>query len=125
MLETRDVLTLLSILVAAVSIVLVSRNARKATAVQMRNVDLTQIRDLRHELSETKSELKETRAEVRHAKAEAEGLSAQVQAMSDALTEAYRKQQEMILYARMPGVEMADWLERFDVPPELGNRVGR
>jgi septal ring factor EnvC (AmiA/AmiB activator) len=119
-LETRDVLTLLSIVVAAISIVLVSRNARKATAVQAQNVDLTRMRDLRHELSETRAELRETRKELHEVKSQASELAAQVTATNEAMTAAYRQRAEMLIYARMPGVTIDDWLRHFDQePPEL------
>lgn len=119
-LEMRDVLTILSILIAAGSMILVSRNARRATAVQAQNTDLARIRDLRSELAETKAELGETRQEVHRAKAEAGKLAIQVQTINDSLSDAYRLHAEMLTFARMPGVTIEDWLNRFDqTPPEL------
>jgi len=125
-LETRDVLTICSLLVAALSMILVSRNARRATAVQAQNTDLARIRDLRSELAETKTELDETRAQVNRARTEALQLAVQVQTMNDALTQAYQRHAEMLMYARMPGVKIEDWLARFDqTPPELTPNAGR
>lgn len=125
-LEMRDLLTILSILVAAGSMILVSRNARRATAVQAQNTDLARIRDLRSELAEAKSELGETRQEVHRTKTEAMQLAVQVQTMNDALTAAYKRHTEMLMYARMPGVTIEDWLRHFDqTPPELTPRVNQ
>lgn len=125
-LETRDVLTIASLIVAAISMILVSRNARRATAVQAQNTDLARIRDLRSELAETKSELGETRQEVHRARTEALQLAVQVQTMNDALTQAYQRHAEMLMYARMPGVKIEEWLARFDqAPPELTPNQGR
>lgn len=115
-LETRDMITLLSVLVALASMVIVSRNARRATAVQAQNTDLARIRDLRSELAETKHELDEV-------KKQATQLAMQVTAANEAATVAYRQRAEMLLYARMPGVTIEDWLRHFDqTPPELTER---
>lgn len=118
-LEMRDILTILSILVAAASMILVSRNSRKATAVQAQNTDLARIRDLRAELAATKDELHEVRTQ-------ATALAAQVTAANEAATVAYRHRAEMLIYARMPGVTIEDWLRHFDqAPPELDQRAPR
>jgi chromosome segregation ATPase len=125
-LETKDVLTLISLLIAAASILLVSRNARRATAVQAQNLDVTRIRDLRHEVAETKAELAETRQELHRVKNQATELSVQVNAMNEALSDAYRRHTEMLMYARMPGVTIEDWLRHFDqTPPEITPHAGR
>jgi signal transduction histidine kinase len=56
-LELRDVLTIVVILVSAVSILVVSRNARKATSVNSQSVDLARIREQRAEIRETQADL--------------------------------------------------------------------
>lgn len=115
-LETRDLLTILSLVIAALSMIVVSRNARRATAVQTEATDLARIRDLRVELAETKKELHEV-------KVQATQLAAQVGAANEAATIAYRLRAEMLIYARMPGVTIEDWLRHFDqAPPELNSR---
>lgn len=124
--ELRDVLTILSILVAAASVIIVSRNARRATAVQAQNTDLARIRDLRAEVAETKAELGETRQEMHRAKGEAMQLAVQVQTMNEALTKAYQRHAEMLMFARMPGVTIEDWVQRFDqAPPEITPNLHR
>lgn len=113
MIEFRDALTMLTLLIAATSVILVSRNARRATLVQAQNTDLTRIRDLRSELAETKTELHEVRVQ-------ATQLAAQMNAANEAAAIAYRQRAEMLMYARMPGVTIEDWLKHFDQsPPEL------
>lgn len=114
--ETRDVITILSVLVAVASMLLVSRNARKATAVNAQNLDLARIRDLRAELKETKEELDGVRKQV----AELAALGAE--ANERAITYA-RREAEMLRYARMPGVTIDDWLQRFD--PDDSHEITR
>lgn len=113
-LETRDLITILAVIVSAASILIVSRNARRATKVQAQNTDLTRIRDLRAELRETKDELT-------HVKDQAIALSAQLSAAHDRSMEFARKEIEMLQYARMPGVTMEDWLKRFDSQPSINS----
>ncbi len=116
MIEMRDAITMASLAIALLSVVLVSRNSRKATMVQMQNVDLTRIRDLRHELAETKSELNAVKEQV-------SGLSIQLDAANERSLAHARREIEMLQYARMPGVTIDDWLEHFDqAPPELDRR---
>jgi hypothetical protein len=121
--ELRDAITLAALAVSLLSVILVSRNSRKATSVQMQNTDLTRIRDLRHELAETKTELSQTRSELTVVKGQVADLSIQLDAANERSLQHARREIEMIQYARMPGVTMEDWLEHFDqVPPELGPR---
>jgi septal ring factor EnvC (AmiA/AmiB activator) len=105
--ESHDLIAGLSVLAALVSMLIVSRNARRATAVQTQNVDLARIRDLRQELRETKDELD-------HVKAQIGRLSRQLDEASTAATEAYRERAEMLRYARMPGMDLESWIRRFD-----------
>lgn len=56
-LEVRDVLTLGVLIASVLSMILVSRNARRATAVNAQNVDLARIRELRAEVQDVRSEL--------------------------------------------------------------------
>jgi uncharacterized protein YlxW (UPF0749 family) len=56
-LKFETVLTILALFLTAVSMVLVNRNARRATSVQAENRDLARIRDLRAELTDTRKEL--------------------------------------------------------------------
>lgn len=104
--ELRDVISGLSVLLALVGMLVVSRNARKATSVQMENADLTRIRDLRSELRETKTELDAFRDQVLR-------LGRQLTEANDAAMEAYRWRAEALRYAQMPGMDMATWLARF------------
>lgn len=116
MIEFRDLLALLAVVVSVTSVVLVTRNARRANAIHTQNVDLTRIRDLRSELRETKEELDAV-------KLQATKLIHQLEAANAAATEAIRQQHEMIRYGQMPGVDMQDWLARFDVPPSINGRM--
>jgi peptidoglycan hydrolase CwlO-like protein len=108
--ETRDLIAIFSVLLALVSMIIVSRNSRKATAVSTENADLARIRDLRVELRETKDELD-------HVKTQVGRLSRQLDEASAAATEAYRERAEMLRYARMPGMDLDGWLTRFDSRP--------
>jgi len=112
--ETRDLISMLSVLAAVVSMFIVSRNARRATAVQTENTDLARIRDLRAELRDTKDELERVKGQVT-------GLSRQLQEASDAAMEATRQRAEMLRYARIPGMDIESWLRRFDTPPPALN----
>lgn len=112
--ETRDLITILAVLVSLASMLVVSRNARRATKVQAQNTDLTRIRDLRAELRETKDELT-------HVKDQATALSLQLNAAHERSIEFARKEIEMLQYARMPGVTMEDWLKRFDSPQAINS----
>jgi septal ring factor EnvC (AmiA/AmiB activator) len=115
--ETRDVLTFLSILAMLASMMVVSRNARRATSVQTENIELTRIRDLRAELRETKQELDEVKGQVTN-------LTRQLVEANDAAMDAYRARAEMLRWARMPGMDMPRWLGQFDAPPEaIGGRI--
>lgn len=117
-LEMRDLIAIGAIVISLVSVLLVSRNARRANSIHAQNTDLTRIRDLRSELAETKTELNAVKGQV-HA------VSLQLTEASEAATRAYRERQEMIRYARMPGVTLEEWLRRFDTPPELNGRIDR
>lgn len=105
--DFRDLVAILSVLVAVISMLIVSRNARAATSVNAQNLDLARIRDLRQELAETKTEL--------HAVRE------QASELANHLTEANaravgyaQREAEMIRYASMPGTTMDDWMQRFN-----------
>lgn len=105
--EIRDVLTALAIAAAVVSTLLVNRNAKRATAVQLQNADLTRIRDLRAELKETKDEVALLRRQVTEME----------QHMAEANQRAYayaEREIEMRAYARMPGMTIELWRARFD-----------
>lgn len=114
MIELRDLISMGALLVALLSVILVSRNSRRATTVNAQAVDLTRIRDLRHELGEAKSELDSVKKQVTD-------LARQLTEASDAATQAYRDRAEMLRYARMPGVTLEDWLARFDTGPAALN----
>lgn len=118
--ETRDVLTALSILATFIAMWLVNRNAKRALRPQTENTDLTRIRDLRLELRETKTEVDALQGTVHR-------LTLQVAEANEAAMQAYRDRQEMLRYARMPGMDIDSWLRRFDqAPPELnGPAAGR
>lgn len=115
--ETRDLVAILSILVAIASMIIVSRNARRATGVNAQNADLTRIRDLRSELRETKDELD-------RAKAQATQLTIQLQEANDAAMTAYRQRAEMLRFAQMPGMDMVTWIDRFAPPAAISGRGG-
>jgi septal ring factor EnvC (AmiA/AmiB activator) len=115
MIELRDVIAGLAVLVALVSMVIVSRNARRATSVHAQNTDLTRIRDLRAELKETKDDLDRV-------KAQATQLNIQLQEANDAAMTAYRQRAEMLRYAQIPGMDMNAWLARFAPPEALAGR---
>lgn len=110
--EPRDVIAFVSVLVALLGMVLVSRNARRATSVQSENADLVRIRELRIELRETKDELD-------HVKSQVERLSRRLDEANDAATTAYRDRAEMLRVARTPGMDLDNWLVRFDSRPPL------
>lgn len=114
--EPRDLIAICSILIAVVSMLVVSRNAKKAHAVQLQNTDLTRIRDLR-------AELKEVRDELRGVSAEAANMRRQMTQTNEFANELLRERMEMIRYAQMPGVTITDWLERYgdkDYPRLIG-----
>jgi len=102
--------------VSIVSMVIVSRNARRATSVNAQNLDLVRIRDLRQELSETRNELDKCKSEVR-------GLSVQLEEASQAALAAYREREEMRRYAQMPGMDIETWLRRFVPPQQLSGTL--
>jgi len=113
--ELRDLITAASVIVALIGMLLVNRNAKRALRPVAENTDLTRIRDMRQEMRELKTELTEAQSQVHR-------LTMQVTEANTAATEAYRERQEMLRYARMPGVTLDDWLRRFDQPPELNGR---
>jgi septal ring factor EnvC (AmiA/AmiB activator) len=115
MIELRDVIAGLSVLLALASMIVVSRNARRATSVNAQNTDLTRIRDLRQELKETKDELDRARAQ-------ATQLTIQLQEANDAAMTAYRQRAEMLRFAQMPGMDIPTWLSRFAPPAALADR---
>lgn len=112
--DLRDLVAILSVLVAAASMLIVSRNARKATAVQTQNMDLARIRDLRQELRETKGDLDACKVQVTE-------LSRQLTEASEAAMSSYRERMEMIRYAQIPGMDIDRWLQRFEMPPPALN----
>lgn len=114
--ETRDIVAFLAVLISIASMIVVARNARKATAVHAENVDLARIRDLRQELRETRQELAETKAEVHQ-------LTIQVREANAAATAAYREREEMRRYAQMPGMDIEMWLRRFAHPPTTNGTI--
>jgi hypothetical protein len=107
----HDIITVFSVLAAVTSMLLVSRNARKATAVQTENTDLARIRDLRAELRETKDELD-------HVKGQVTRLSRQLDEASEAASVLARNRAEMLRYAQIPGMDIDGWLARFNSPPK-------
>jgi chromosome segregation ATPase len=107
--DLRDLISALAVLVAAASMLIVSRNARRATSVQTQSTDLTRIRDLRMELRETKDDLDRCKTQVTQ-------LSRQLTEASDAALESYRERMEMVRYAAIPGMDMSQWRARFDPP---------
>lgn len=111
-LEPRDILMALAVVVSAASMLLVSRNARKATAVHGENADLTRIRDLRAELRETKQELDAVKGQVND-------LARQLTEASEAAMKAYQWRAEALRYARMPGMDLETWMARFDDQPPV------
>lgn len=108
-LEIRDALTLASIIIAAISMYLVNRNARRATSQAAENTDMARIRDLRAELKETETELGLMRGQVTD-------LNRRLTEANEAAMEAYRQRFEMLRYAKMPGVTIEEWILRFDPP---------
>lgn len=124
--ELRDIITALSVLVAIAGMLLVNRNAKRALRPAAENTDLTRIRDLRHEIKETRDELDRAKAQVTQ-------LTIQVQEATDAVRtayrerndaafEAHRERMEMIRYAQMPGMDIKRWLDRFEGPAALSDR---
>lgn len=116
--EVRDVVTFFSVIVALIGMLLVNKNAKRALRPAAENTDLTRIRDLRSELGEAKTELDMIKGQVHQ-------LSIQLRAANEAATDAFRERQEMLRYARMPGVTIEDWIRHFDqAPPELNGKPG-
>lgn len=122
--ETRDILSVFAALIAIASMLLVNRNARRATAVTTENTDLTRIRDLRAELRETKQEVAETKQELHQVKNQVTELSRQLTEASNAAMEAYQWRAEALRYARMPGMDMETWIRRFDAQPPAVSQNG-
>lgn len=97
--EFRDIVAGLSVLIAIASMLVVSRNARRATSVNEQTLALTRIRDLRSELTEAETKTKQ--------------LSAQLTEATEFGSRMLRERMEMIRYAQMPGVDIHDWLDRY------------
>jgi uncharacterized coiled-coil protein SlyX len=114
--ETRDLVALLAVCVSLVSMIVVSRSARRATAVNAQNLDLVRIRDLRSELTETRAELDKCKSEVR-------SLSIQIEEANQAALAAYREREDMRRYAQMPGMDIETWLRRFVPPQQLSGTL--
>lgn len=123
-LEARDVIAIVSVLVAFGSMLVVSRNARRATSVNAQNLDLARIRDLRVELRETKEDLDKARVQVTDLNQQLVSLNQRVVEANEAAMAAYRERAEMLRWAHMPGMSIDAWLDRFDAPPEsIGGRI--
>lgn len=117
MIETHDLLTIAALFVSLLSMILVSRNARRATSVQTQNADLTRIRDLRAEVSDLKSDLDRAQQQVTR-------LARALDEANDAAMTLGRERAEMLRFARMPGMDLDTWIERFDSrPPPLNARI--
>jgi uncharacterized coiled-coil DUF342 family protein len=114
--ETRDLVSLLAVIVSIVSMIIVSRSARRATSVNAQNLDLVRIRDLRAELSETRNEMDKCRSEVR-------SLTVQLEEANQAALKAYREREDMRRYAQMPGMDIETWLRRFLPPQQLSGTI--
>jgi peptidoglycan hydrolase CwlO-like protein len=111
-LEVRDVLTILAIMVSLVTMIVVSRNARRATAVQTQNVDLARIRDLRSELAEAKSELDAV-------KTQAAELNRKLQVSNREASQAWTEVAELKRLAHRPGMTMETFRAYIGpLPPE-------
>lgn len=110
--EFRDLIALISACIAIGSMLIVSRNARRATNVQTQNTDLTRIRDLRAELREAKDELN-------HVKEQVTNLSMQLTAANERSMAYARREIEMMQYAHMPGMDIVMWRKRFESPPSI------
>lgn len=123
--ELRDIITALSVLVAVMGMLLVNRNAKRALRPAAENTDLTRIRDLRHEIKETRDELDRAKAQVTQLTIQVQEATDAVRAAyrerNDAALEAHRERMEMIRYARMPGMDIERWLDRFETAPALGD----
>lgn len=114
--EIRDLVALLAVGVSIVSMLIVGRSARRATAVNAQNLDLVRIRDLRQELTETRTELDRCKSDVR-------SLTVQLEEANQAALTAYREREEMRRYAQMPGMDMETWLRRFVPPQQLSGTI--
>lgn len=97
--EFQHVIGILALLVSLASMLVVSRNARRATSVNEQTLALARIRDLRSELTEAETKTKQ--------------LSAQLTEATEFGNRMLRERMEMIRYAQMPGVGINDWLDRF------------
>ncbi len=119
--ELRDLIAILALLVSAAGMILVSRNARRATGVNEQQLTLARVRDLRNELTETETKLK--------------GVNEQLDRAGTQLEEAEQfgrrmlmERMEMIRYAQMPGMDIGQWLARYgdtDNPRPVAGGVPR
>ncbi len=120
----REILTLVAaflvVSVSVVSMLLVSRNARRSTSVQLENVDLTRIRDLR-------SETKDLTEMLSKARGEADLFREKMIEMNEWGNGLLRERMEMVRYAQMPGVDINVWLDRYgdDSPHSIGSASPR
>ncbi len=107
--ELRDLVGILSLFVAAISMVVVSRNSRKATGVNEQQLTLARVRDLRNELTETEARFKGVNEQLDRA-------SAQLEAAELFGRRMLLERMEMIRYAQMPGMDIDQWLARYGDP---------
>lgn len=124
--ETRDLLTLMAILVSVTTMLVVSRNARKATSVQVQNTDLTRIRDLRSEVRDLTHDLQTARAESVALRSENAQIRDQMVEIHKFANQMLQDRMEMIRYAQIPGVSITDWLDRYgneDHPRPIGGTI--
>lgn len=111
--DFRDLVAILSVLVAIISMLIVSRNARAATSVNAQNLDLARIRDLRQELAETKTELHAVRQQ-------AGELAKHLTEANERAVRYAQREAEMIRFASMPGTTIEDWMDRFNPQGNAG-----
>lgn len=132
-LDTRDIIAILAIVASLTAALIASRNARRSTAVQLQQADLTRIRDLRTEVKDMTVEVQAARAEAQAARSEAAELRrenaenrAQMVEINEFANRLLRERMEMIRYAQMPGVDINDWLSRYgndDHPYPIGGTI--
>lgn len=124
--EIRDFLAIGAVLISLAGMLLVNRNARRATGVQVVNTDLTRIRDLRAEVRDLTSDVQVARTEAASLRGENVETRRQMVEIHEFSNRLLRERMEMIRYAQMPGVDIHDWLDRYgndEHPRPIGGTI--
>jgi uncharacterized protein (DUF3084 family) len=116
--DLQSVLTMCALALTLVSMILVNRNARRATSVQSETRDLARMRDLRHELEVAERKLGDVKRRADEADSQVEELTGKLQeanrrgrlAQNEA-AQAWTELAELKRMAHRPGMTLPKLLE--------------